>query len=309
MNSFRKLAIASLCATFALVAIGGLVRATKSGLGCGDDWPHCNGRLAPALETRAEIIEFSHRAAAGVVVILIATLAVLALRRHRGSPRIVWTSVGALALVLSQALIGALVVKLDLKAESVVLHLGTAMFLVAVLVYLVAAASPRDESATSDRSLSRQAGGAALAVFLLLLVGSYVTGKGAGLVFPDWPLMNGTPIPDLGTEDAAVHFVHRALAAVVGGIVFITGMRLVRRGGPAAARLGRAAIVLYAAEVLIGAANVWSDLNAAFVTAHLALAALIWGSLSGAAVLLHPAMERVAERRAPAGRAALEGSR
>jgi cytochrome c oxidase assembly protein subunit 15 len=308
MNSFRKLAIACLSATFALVAIGGLVRATKSGLGCGDDWPHCNGRLAPALETRAEIIEFSHRAAAGVVVILIALLAVTAFRRHRDSTRLLWTSVGALGLVLSQALIGALVVKLDLKAESVVLHLGTAMSLVAVLVYLVAATSPRAEPGAGDRSLSRQAWGAALSVFLLLLVGSYVTGKGAGLVFPDWPLMNGTPLPDLGTEDAAVHFVHRALAAVVGGIVLLTGLRLIRRGG-ATARLGRAAIALYALEVLIGAANVWTDLNAAFVTAHLALAALIWGSLTGAAVLLHPGLERAREGLAPAGRAALEGSR
>ncbi|MGH2735292.1 MAG: COX15/CtaA family protein, partial [Actinomycetota bacterium] len=86
MASFRRLAITTTVATLLLVGIGGLVRATKSGLGCGNDWPGCNGRLAPALETRAEIIEFSHRFAAMVVGFLIVGLAVLALRHYRRTP-------------------------------------------------------------------------------------------------------------------------------------------------------------------------------------------------------------------------------
>ena len=84
MQFFRKLAIVSTGATILLIAIGGLVRATKSGLGCGTDWPHCAGKLVPALETRAEIIEFSHRAAASVVVVLLGLLAVTAYPEPEG---------------------------------------------------------------------------------------------------------------------------------------------------------------------------------------------------------------------------------
>ena len=301
MSSFRKLSIASLCATFLLVGIGGLVNATKSGLGCGDDWPDCNGRLAPALETRAEIIEFSHRAAAGIVVVLLGLLMVLAIKNHRSERYLMWPAIGAFVLVMSQALLGAAVVWLDLKASTVTAHLLLAMSLLAVLIYLVRVSAEReagDVGAFRDRSLMRQTGGAALATLLLLLVGSYVSGRGAGLAFPDWPLMDGQVIPDLGDEIQGLHFLHRALAAIVGAIVFFTGLRLIRLKdrAPLVARFAHIAIGLFAVEVMIGAVNVWTELNSAAVSLHLLIGALIWGSLVAATITLHPALDRLGER-------------
>ena len=70
MTRFQKLSLGSTAATILLVAIGGLVRATKSGLGCGTDWPHCQGHLVPSMESRAVVIEYSHRVTATVVVVL-----------------------------------------------------------------------------------------------------------------------------------------------------------------------------------------------------------------------------------------------
>src|SRR5688572_13180305 len=105
MFSFKKLAVVSLIATFLLISVGGLVRATKSGLGCGDDWPRCSGRLLPEVQNRAMMIEFSHRAIAGIVVILLAALVLQAFRekRPRSQKR---AAVGALGLVIFQALLG-----------------------------------------------------------------------------------------------------------------------------------------------------------------------------------------------------------
>jgi cytochrome c oxidase assembly protein subunit 15 len=316
MSTFRKLSIASLCATFVLVAIGGLVNATKSGLGCGDDWPDCNGRLAPALETRAEIIEFSHRAAAGIVIVLLGLLMIVAIKNHRSERYILWPAIGAFFFVIGQALLGAAVVFLDLRASTVTAHLALALSLLAVLIYLVAASSAREASGPRpfrDRSLMRQTAGAALATLLLLLVGSYVSGRGAGLAFPDWPLMDGQVIPDLGHEAQGIHFLHRALAAVVGGIVLLTGLRLIKlkAEAPLVARLAHIAMGLFAVEILIGAVNVWTDLNSIAVTAHLAIGALIWGSLVAATVSLHPALDRLGEPVRPrhTKAAALEGGR
>jgi heme a synthase len=315
MSLFRKLSIASLCATFLLVGIGGLVNATKSGLGCGDDWPDCNGRLAPALETRAEIIEFSHRAAAGVVIVLLGLLMVIAIKNHRHERYILWPAIGAFFFVIGQALLGAAVVFLDLKASTVTAHLAMALSLLAVLIYLVHASAERESDAGSfrDRSYMRQTVGAALATLALLLVGSYVSGRGAGLAFPDWPLMNGKLIPDLGDEAQGIHFLHRALAAVVGAIVLITGLRLVKLKdrAPHAARMAHIAMGSFAVEIAIGALNVWTELNSAAVTAHLAIGALIWGSLVSAAVSLHPALDRLgaAARRNRTQAPAFEGGR
>lgn len=307
MKLFRKLAVASTGATFLLVAIGGLVRATKSGLGCGDNWPHCPGEI-----DRALLIESSHRAVAGIVIALIAAMVVTAWRNRAEAGRLLPLSVLAFSLVMSQALIGALVVWLHLDAEAVILHLGTAMSLVALLIHITLQTRPGESPApASDAALYRRAWFAAGSVLFLLLVGSYVTGKDAGYVFPDWPLMNGAVIPDLGHELYAIHFFHRALAGVVAVIVAAVCIPIIRRKDafPLQARLAHAALGLYAVEIVIGAVNVFTELNAAAVTAHLAIGAFIWGSLATLAMVTRPAVSERAGKPIGSRSAALEGGR
>jgi heme A synthase len=308
MLRFRNLAIASTAATFLLVTIGGLVRATKSGLGCGPNWPHCPGE-----PTRALVIEATHRGAAGIVVILLALLALVAFRKHRDTPLLLWPAVAAFGLVIFQALLGAVVVWLELKADTVVLHLATAMALLALLVYLTAAsfAAEGRGSFPRDRSISRIGGVAAGAVLVVLLVGSYVTGKGAGNVFEDWPLMGGSLVPDLSVELQAIHFVHRFVAGLAAIVVGIAALKIIRRRDefPLQARLATIGVVAFAIEVMVGAANVWTDLNAAFVTAHLGLGALIWASFVSVAVVSHPVVDAVRSGRARRSQALLEAAR
>jgi cytochrome c oxidase assembly protein subunit 15 len=294
MALFRRLAVASTLATFALVTLGGLVRATKSGLGCGTDWPQCSGTLVPELENRALVIEYSHRVAAGIVVVLIGALAVVAWRHHRRTPALLWASVGALALVAFQALLGAVVVKLELEAASVVMHLVTAMALVAVLVYVTINAYRSEDRlhTTSDAAVARRASVAAGAVLVVLAVGSYVSGTpGAGLAFGDWPLMNGALVPDLSTAAAALHFAHRAVAALSGVVVVIVAVGVIRRRAdlPLQARLAWIGAAAYVVEVAIGAFNVWSELNAAAVTVHLFVGSVLWATLVGVAIASRPA--------------------
>ena len=308
MTGFRRLSIISLFATLVLVAIGGLVRATQSGLGCGDDWPHCNGRLAPALETRAEIIEFSHRFAAMIVGFMVLGLAILAWRHYRNNPRILRPTLGALALVIFQALLGALVVIQELKAETVVIHLVGSMSVLALLIYIIGNVSADQGRlrVEADATMSRQAVIVALSVLALLMVGSYVSS------WPDrppaWPLIDGQLIPDLSNTVFLAHFVHRVLAVVVAVLLFVFCMRVIKQkeSHPLAAKFAHAALGLFVIEILVGAANVWTDLNAIVVTTHLLLGGLIWSSLIALAVVTRPALERVAERRAVRTSPALE---
>ena len=191
MIRFRRLAVVSTAATFVLIAVGALVRATDSGLGC-PDWPRCFGRLVPPAELHAQI-EHSHRLVAVVVVVLVALLAVAAWRT--GQPRGVRrAAAAAVVVVLTQALIGAAVVWWKLEAESVTLHLGTALALVALLEYIAFRARwPAGERARGGRGFVRLAAAGAALTYLQMLVGSTVTGHDAGLAYPLNVLL-----PDLG---------------------------------------------------------------------------------------------------------------
>jgi cytochrome c oxidase assembly protein subunit 15 len=283
-RGLRTLAVLAAAVTLALIAVGGLVRATGSGLGC-PGWPRCFGRLVPPLEYHA-VIEYSHRFTAVVDVVLIGLLAVVAWRRYRAVPRVFWPSVTAFGLVVVQALLGGVVVKGELNAVLVTAHLATAMVLVGALVLAtVATFTPASRVVGPVDRLTILARAAAGSVFALLAVGAYVRGEGAGLVFGDWPLMGGRAVPELSSVRPALHFVHRVLALVVGVVLAV----LIRRAWgersrrPAAAWLSAAAGVAFVAQVLVGAANVWSGLAPAAVVAHVALAGLIWSLLVAAA--------------------------
>src|SRR5438874_6992134 len=107
-KTFRKLAYLSVALTFALVIVGGVVRVSDSGLGCGaagsgtHGWPLCGGRVLPFLQEH-QIIEFSHRVAATIVVLLIIALAIVAFRRLRDRRWLVRGVVAAAVLVVAQA--------------------------------------------------------------------------------------------------------------------------------------------------------------------------------------------------------------
>src|SRR5687767_15415463 len=103
MTLLRRLSTATAAATLALVAIGGLVRATGSGDAC-PDWPRCFGSLLPPLEPHA-LIEYSHRLAAVTAGLLILAAAWVAWRRER-DPAVLWPILAAVVVVLIQAGIG-----------------------------------------------------------------------------------------------------------------------------------------------------------------------------------------------------------
>src|SRR5215217_4883468 len=131
-----------------LIVLGGIVRITGSGMGCGDHWPRCDGQWFPPLDLPT-LIEIGHRWAAVLVSLTVFAVALVAMRRHRGEPSLRNPALLAAALLVVQVLLGAVTVKLALPPWVIITHLANAMLLLATLmVVALRAGAPEDPPAS-----------------------------------------------------------------------------------------------------------------------------------------------------------------
>ncbi|MEY2478648.1 MAG: heme o synthase [Actinomycetota bacterium] len=282
MSRLARLSLATTVCSFLLAAVGGLVRATDSGLGC-PGWPKCYGQWIPPADHHA-IIEMSHRYLASFVSVGVVATCVLAVLFHRQDKPTLRLGLALVPLVVAQALLGAYVVNRELEAWTVVAHLGLGMLFAGTLIVLTTHLNVT-RTGSGDPTTRRWLGLAALGVYAQLLLGSWVTGRGAGLAFTDWPMYGGRLVPDFdGREDAALQFAHRTWAYVL-AVVVLLAARHARRAYPAnsaVARFATAASALVFFQIAVGVLNIASRLHSAVVTVHLATATLIWGALVAA---------------------------
>ncbi|MGH2993543.1 MAG: COX15/CtaA family protein [Solirubrobacterales bacterium] len=317
---FRRLIDLIIVATFVLIVVGGVVRVSDSGLGCGpagsgaEGWPLCGGRVLPFLEQNA-VIEFTHRIVAGVVAILILLLAWRALRGLREQRWLVRGSVAAAILVLAQAALGGLTVENNLHEVLVAAHLGLAMLLLAILIALRRATLEGSAAPAPGGTLRPLAATALVLLFATIVAGGYMAGTqregaeggpvaGAHLACgKEFPTCAGEAMPFGSGELVDVHLTHRAfmyLAAVA-----ILAMVIVARRRGVRSPAFPLALVLLACQILLGALNVWLGEHGELIVAHLTLATLLWGTVVYAASALVPVP---VPGRAPLRRAETEAS-
>ena len=167
MNFFQKTALAALLATIFLIYVGAIVRATGSGLGC-PDWPKCWGELIPPTSldqvdfdklniekfqkknpsiTRESLaaefnpvhvwVEFINRLVSLPVGLFTLSTFLLSFQFLRKQKRVFFGSFAALALVLTNAILGAIVVSSGLEPGVITLHMALAIILICVFVYII----------------------------------------------------------------------------------------------------------------------------------------------------------------------------
>jgi protoheme IX farnesyltransferase len=278
MRRLRILAIASTASTGLLIAWGGLVRASGSGDGC-PDWPRCFGHWIPPFEYHS-LIEYTHRSLALVSGILLIVQAIIVISRFRHRRELFWPAVLIGPLYVFQAALGGVVVRSGLDPAWVTVHFAVAMITLAVPVWMLVALWTDGRRGAGDPAFARLATFTGAMTFALLLVGTYVRAENAGVVFQDWPLMDGKLVPALGGAATAM-FAHRVLAATVMILVLWLSVRV--RTMPARTRplvvLATLAGALFLAQIGVGAANVLTGLDVWARATHVALSAAIWADL------------------------------
>ena len=299
-RGFRRLALVTLVVTFLLIVLGGVVRVSDSGLGCGPadsgfhGWPLCNGDVIPGASIHTAI-EYAHRTVASAVGLLALALAVLARRRHREHRGIVRATTGVAALVIAEGLLGAATVEENLEEELVAAHLGLAMLILALLIYIWRAS--RDEvigapAADGGPRFRALAVGVQALVLCTIVAGGYMAGTqhygrpdyriGDGAHHAcgrEFPTCNDGFLPFGSSRLVDIHLTHRVLVYLTTiAIVALVVMALRRRPSPGVVRAAQVLAGLLAVQLLVGALNVWLEEYEVLILAHLALGALLWAA-------------------------------
>jgi heme A synthase len=302
----RRLALVTALTTFALIIVGGVVRVSDSGLGCGpagsgfSGWPFCNGDLVPGINLNS-IIEYTHRALAVVVGFMILALFVQAYRKQRD----LLPATGALlALVAIQGALGGLTVEENLEELYVAAHLGLAMLLLGLLIYIVRRTRGVRPVEGGPRLLAVVA---TAAVLCTIVAGGYMAGTqnygradyqlGDGAHHAcgkEFPSCNGEFMPFGEARLVDIHLTHRFFMYLASILVIALVVVSLRRR--VAVRYAWALAALLAVQVLVGALNVWLDEYELLILAHLALGTLLWATSLAMTLQLSPARERSPRR-------------
>ena len=277
---YRRLTLATAGAVWMLIVLGGLVRVTESGTGCGSSWPMCYGHLIPDFEYH-QLIEWNHRLFATLVGLLMIVTVGSTLLWYRKPRRIMWMAILAAVTYLGQAVLGGITVLLHLDKTWVAAHMGNSMLLLAS-VFLLAAFSRLGDIKIQEKNrwLRYLSLGTCLWTYVALFTGSAVVGADADTSCAAWPQCSASQLlPD--TADQWINFGHR-LAVGLSDVLLLVMAFLVWRLRRQDKRLMLTVRVLgglYISQVFLGAFTIWLGAPAYLKGAHLSLAAATWGTL------------------------------
>jgi heme A synthase len=185
---------------------------------------------------------------AALVTVLAIAAALWAWRRYRARPDVLWPALAAAVLVPLQALLGAIVVWLELPSWIVGIHFVVGMIFLGTTVVTAARAwTPPGRRFASEAFAATAWGTAAVGLALVSLGASVVATHAESACGTDWPSCNGGFAR--GGSLAGVQVAHRSLAYVV-AILAVALLVLAWRGAapklagalPVAAVLGQISI-------------------------------------------------------------------
>jgi cytochrome c oxidase assembly protein subunit 15 len=269
-SAYQRIALVALLALAFIIVTGGAVRLTGSGLGC-PDWPTCDRGRFVAASSFHQSVENVNRGVTGLVslAVILAVLGSLVRRPRRND--LVVLSIGLVAGIVAQIVLGGETVKHDLAPPYVMAHFLLSLVIVwdATVLHHRAGQDPGPVRAVVAPELVVMGRLIAVSAALTLFAGTVVTGAG----------------PHAGDEtarrlDVAVSDVARlhGISGMLLALVTVTALwRLRRAGAPAdAVRRGDVLLGALVAQIAIGYTQYFTDVPALLVGVHIAGATAVW---------------------------------
>lgn len=288
--ALRRFAWAVLVYFIATILWGTIVRATGSGAGCGDHWPLCNGTVIQQSPTIGTIIEFTHRVTAALDMFFVVGLLVWTWRRTVSGHLARLAAAASVFFTLTEGLLGALLVKLGLTAQSqsplrapmLALHLSNTLLLVAALAMAAHFLARRQGYRFRDIRISAPVG-TTIGMIAVMIVG--VTGSMAALgdtLFPAISLGSAMADDFSGKSSWLLRWrwTHPTIAIIASIFLIWLLIRAARRSGPwDNRRLSILVVSLLAVQYVLGALDVWLLAPIWMQVIHLLGADVLWSAL------------------------------
>jgi cytochrome c oxidase assembly protein subunit 15 len=276
--AYRRITIVAAVLLAIIIVTGGAVRLSDSGLGC-PSWPNCStGQLTAHTQSDShQWIESLNRMFTGLVSVAVIIAVLGSLVRIPKRMDLVWLSVGLVAGVFAQAVLGGLTVLFDLKPGFVMAHFLLSIVLLTNALVLVRRAGQPDAPAAPVVTARTVTLGRVLLVLasLVLITGTVVTGAG--------PHSGGGKKDDVSRLDLRipeVARVHGTMVMIFLAVVLVMVWLLRRDRAPRnVQQRATLLLVVLVAQAAVGYIQYFNDIPAVLVGVHIAGATAVWSAV------------------------------
>jgi heme a synthase len=267
---YRRITLVALVAVCAIVVTGAAVRLTDSGLGC-VDWPNCTTHHFIAKASFHPQVEQLNRDFTGLISLAVAVAVLGALARVPRRRDLIWWSLGLVAGLVGDIVLGGIVVLSNLWPPLVMAHflLSAAIVWDAVVLHDRAGHDGTDGVLTVTGRVHALANLMMVAAAVVLVTGTIVTGTG--------PHAGDQHVKRLPFQLEDVARIHSLTVWAFLALTLTTLFVLARTSAPrTVVRRATELVVLVVAQGALGYTQYFLGVPPALVLLHVAGALAVW---------------------------------